>query len=168
MDDPYPPSSRRARHLGTWIAVVVVLVAMVLAAIVYAMVRPEADVQSPSADSSPERVVATYLQAMQVRDRGTMRDIVLDDELVPTWRDVLTDSDPGVTDVTLGELRQVASPTESAGAQWQQAVTVPAQFRVTRSGGGLVEGEESSQEYLLVRDGDDEPWQIAEVGQSSG
>lgn len=141
-------------------------VALVLAAIAYGMVRPTADVKSPSADASPQRVVATYLQAMQVRDRDTMRDILLDDEQLPSRLDIITGDNLEIADVTVGEHQEWDAVEGSKAEGWQQAVVVPVDFRVTQSDGSFVEGEESQWSYLLVRDGEAEPWQIADEGKA--
>jgi hypothetical protein len=115
---------------------------------------------TPSAGTSPEDVVRTYLQALQRHDESTAR--ALETSRFASRSDWAEDP-PQIDDITVGtSLRQ--DPTGTAAEGHAQAVFVPVTFTVHGTGDETMPDGRTSWGYLLMRDGDQDPWLIQDNG----
>ncbi|HEU4369011.1 MAG TPA: hypothetical protein VFV05_12385 [Methylomirabilota bacterium] len=124
---------------------------------------PARQVPVPADDAAPVVVVRAYLDALDAHDLDTARAV-----LTPERR-VAVEQSQGNWFVNLRSVRNVrldpaVDAPHSRGA-YRQAVRVPAELDVTlffetagREGGSLTWG------FVLVRNGPEEPWRIADEG----
>lgn len=142
------------------IAIVLALACVAL----YLRVGPSDDVPDPTAGSTPEEVVQTYVDAMRARDRSTMHTILLRDEyLMPTWTDSFLGHDRALEDVTITPHREWSRPGTQA-QHHRHAVYVPVEMSWSRETGRYGHPLPTTWGYVLVRDSTDEPWAIIDMG----
>lgn len=115
---------------------------------------------TPSASTSPEDVVRTYLQALHRHDESTARAL---ETSRFTGRSDWAEDPPQIDDIEVGtSLRQ--DPTGTAAEGHAQAVFVPVTFTLHGAGDETMPDGPTSWGYLLMRDGDQEPWLIQDNG----
>jgi hypothetical protein len=152
--------------LRRWIALLAVVVGATLIGFVAHLLLPprqSAEVAVPSADASPEQVVAAYLAALNAHDCDTAAALVVENhDSARSWCTNVS----GLTSIKVGE-HAVERPEYSGHSASQEVVAVPVTFdlnwRAFHSDGSMPEGP-TTWGYLLVRDSAHPSWRIFDQG----
>lgn len=166
------PRARRRRGLRLVTAFAAAVLVAVVAVTVVAVVSgpgtllalaPARQVPVPADDAPPDAVVRAYLAALDAHDLDTARAV-----LTPERRAAVEQSQ-GNWFVNLRSVQKVrlAAPVDTPYSRggYRQAVRVPAQLDVALFF-QPAEGDEGAFTwgFVLVRDGAQEPWRIADEG----
>ena len=152
------------------------LVAILVVVAIYMMVSmPSKDVDMPASDASPEEVVASYVDALNVHDCDTAVALAAESHQESTRR--WCRSVAGLTKLQVGNpvvepsaISQRSDLTSSAtAADATDVVRVPVTFdvkwRLFRSDASMTEGT-TDWGYVLMRESPTAPWRL--VGEGNG
>ena len=151
---------RRGRVVALLVGVAVVAVALWS----FATLRMTEDVPDPTASSSPEEVVRTYLRAIDARDFETANRLIADpDQRLGRWDRPVRWS--GLRDVRLIDEKaaMAGSGGQSTSDEYAQAWIVSFTGR-SEGGDSSLPDEERGWGFIVGRQSDAEVWQIIDQG----
>lgn len=124
--------------------------------------RPRAHVAMPTAATSPENVVRSYVRALDARDFATSNALgpYGDDH----WWSLRA---PTITGIKVQSVRAMSAQDRSysRAKEWKQGVEVDTSANFA-DWGGIDDGHDQPWNYILVRNSSTDPWRILDWGRS--